>query len=81
MQRKVTRTLCLLSMILSLAITSGCRTNKSEVLLPPVPERTEQPEPESLKDLALLLNYYEFLLEEWEAWGAAVTGQVAGCGE
>lgn len=49
--------------------------------MPPVPERTEQPEPESLKDLALLLNYYEFLLEEWEAWGAAVTKQVAGCGE
>ena len=41
-----------------------------------MPERTEQPEPESLKDLALLLNYYEFLVEEWEAWGQIVSETV-----
>ena len=80
-RQKATRMLWVLSVILSLAITSGCRTTKNVIVLPPVPERTEQPEPESLKDVALLLSYYEFLIEEWEAWGKAVTEQVAGCGE
>ena len=51
---------------------SGCATTRNEFVLPPEPERQELKEPESLKDLALTLNYYESLLEEWEAWGAAV---------
>lgn len=29
--------------------------------------------PEDLKDYAQLLLYYEFLVEEWEAWGQTVT--------
>ena len=57
---------------LSALIMSGCATTRNEVVLPPEPERQELKEPESLKDLALTLNYYESLLEEWEAWGAAV---------
>jgi hypothetical protein len=28
----------------------------------------EQKEPESLSDLADLLNYYEHLVQEWELW-------------
>jgi hypothetical protein len=29
----------------------------------------EQKEPESLSDLADLLNYYEHLVQDWENWG------------
>jgi hypothetical protein len=32
----------------------------------------EQKEPESLSDLADLLNYYEHLVEQWENWGDRV---------
>ncbi len=57
---------------LSALTMSGCVTTKNEVVLPPEPERHELKEPESLKDLGLALTYYEFLLEEWEEWGATV---------
>lgn len=30
------------------------------------------PEPTNLKDLAKLLNYYEHLVQDWEAWGDTV---------
>jgi hypothetical protein len=29
--------------------------------------------PQDLKDVADLLNYYEHLVEEWEAWGETVS--------
>ena len=32
--------------------------------------------PETLKDLADLLNYYEHLVQEWEAWGESVQNMV-----
>lgn len=63
---------------LSALIMSGCATTRNEFVLPPEPERQELKEPESLKDLALTLNYYEGMLEEWEAWGAAVKRIVYG---
>ena len=55
-------------MILLPLIIQGCRTTKveNEIELPPKPERVEQKEPESLSDLADLLNYYEHLVEQWE---------------
>ena len=60
--------------ILSVLITSGCRTTsaQNELVLPPVPQRQELKEPESVKDLAEALAYYEYLVREWEAWGNAV---------
>ncbi len=58
-------------MILLPLTIQGCRTTKTkkEIELPPKPERVEQKEPESLSDLADLLNYYEHLVQDWENWG------------
>jgi len=43
-----------------------------------MPERTEQKELETAKDWAELLVYYEFLVQEWEAWGKTVQAQIKG---
>ena len=51
---------------------SGCRTTKIEIELPPKPEREEMEAPKNLKEVAELLNYYEHLVEEWEAWSKSV---------
>ena len=58
-------------MILLPLTIQGCRTNKDlqKIELPPKPERVEQKAPESLSDLAELLNYYEHLVQDWENWG------------
>ena len=57
-------------MILLPLITTGCKTTKveNEIELPPKPQRQELKSPESLGDLADLLNYYEHLVQEWENW-------------
>ena len=58
---------------------TGCVSKpavKSEIILPPKPERTEQKEPETLADVANLLNYYEHLVQEWELWGEITTSLV-----
>jgi hypothetical protein len=51
-------------------IILGCKTTKveNEIELPPKPQRQELKSPESLSDLADLLNYYEHLVEQWENW-------------
>ena len=58
-------------LILLLLTIQGCKTTKveKEIELPPKPERVEQKEPETLSDLADLLNYYEHLVQDWENWG------------
>ena len=58
-------------MTLLLLTIQGCKTTKvqNEIELPPKPQRVEQKEPETLSDLADLLNYYEHLVELWENWG------------
>ena len=62
-------------MTLLLLTIQGCKTTKvqNEIELPPKPERVEQKEPESLSDLADLLNYYEHLVQDWELWADTVT--------
>ena len=45
---------------------------KAEIILPPKPERKEWPEVRTSADIALLLNYYEHLVQEWETWGDTV---------
>ena len=60
-------------MILFLVITTGCQTTKQKNDLPPKPERQELQAPQSLKDCAEIINYYEHLVEEWESWGDAVS--------
>ena len=32
--------------------------------------------PESVKDYAQIINYYEHLVQEWEQWGDTVTALV-----
>ena len=56
---------------------TACVTKpKAEIVLPPKPERTEQKAPETMKDIAALLNYYEHLVQQWESWGDTVTNIV-----
>ena len=57
-------------MILLPLIIQGCKTTKveNEIELPPKPQRQELKSPESLSDLADLLNYYEHLVQDWENW-------------
>lgn len=58
---------------------TGCKTTKqdaSTITLPPKPQRQELTRPESLKDYALILNYYEHLVQEWEQWGDTVSQMV-----
>lgn len=57
-------------MILLPLITQGCKTTKveKEIELPPKPQRQELKSPETLSDLADLLNYYEHLVQDWELW-------------
>ena len=55
---------------------TGCVSKpatKGQILLPPKPEREVQKEPETLADVAKLLNYYEHLVQEWELWGMTAT--------
>lgn len=52
---------------------TGCvsKPAKEKPRLPPKPERIEIAEPQTMQDIAYILNYYEHLVEEWEEWGAA----------
>ena len=60
--------------------TAGCATlpKADGTVLPPMPERAEQKAPETAKDWAEILAYYEFLVQEWEAWGRAVQTEIIG---
>ena len=61
---------------LLLLITTGCTTstNTVDITLPPKPARSEIGEVKTLSDFARVLNYYETLVEQWEAWGDSVDG-------
>lgn len=63
-----------MSILLLVLIMAGCASKPKAIDLPPKPERKEVEAPQNLKDMALLLNYYEHLVQEWEAWGEAVDG-------
>ena len=68
-----------LSMTLLLLTIASCKTTKkdaSAVILPPKPQRQELTMPESLKDYAQIINYYEHLVQEWEQWGDTVSQMV-----
>ena len=60
--------------------TAGCATlpKADGIALPPMPERAEIKAPETKKDWAETLAYYEFLVQEWEAWGRAVQAEIKG---
>lgn len=69
-----------MSAVLLSLTTAGCATlPKADVVaLPPMPERMSQKAPETAKDWAEILVYYEFLVQEWESWGRAVQSQIKG---
>ena len=71
--QKPKKKLLIFLVILFLGITTGCQTTKQKNDLPPKPERQEIEAPQTLKDCAEIINYYEHLVEEWEQWGAVVT--------
>ena len=68
----------ILFLLLSLLTIQSCTSTKTdpEIVLPPKPQRQEQKAPEELKDYALLLVYYEYLVEEWEVWGETVSAMI-----
>ena len=66
--------LLILSILLLTIITVSCKsTPKEEIVLPPKPQRQELETPTELKDYALIIVYYDCLVEEWEVWGETVT--------
>ena len=61
--------------ILSLLIIPGCKTIEyvyPEYELPVEPEREILQQPETLQDLALIINYYDSLVAKWEQWAVSV---------
>lgn len=57
---------------------TGCRTTKVQyvVVLPPTPKREEIKAPQTVKECAEVINYYEHLVQTWEAWGADVNATI-----
>lgn len=72
--------LVILLVLLFLPIMTGCKTTEkiiqTKYVLPPKPQRKEIQAPQGLQDYAQLLNYYEHLVQEWEAWSSVVEEMV-----
>ena len=53
---------------------TGCKTTKveKEIVLPPKPEREEIKAPKTISDCAVIINYYEHKLQEYEVWADTV---------
>lgn len=69
--------LLILSILLSPIITASCKsTPKKEIVLPPKPQRQELEMPTELADYALIIVYYDCLVDEWEAWGKTVSDMI-----
>ena len=72
--------LVILFLLLLLPIMSGCKTTEirtvTKYVLPPKPQRKELTAPKELKDYAEIINYYEHLVQEWDAWGNVVSEMV-----
>ena len=70
----------ILLVLLFLPIMTGCKTTEkiiqTKYVLPPKPQRKELQAPKDLQDYTQLLNYYEQLVQEWEAWGELVEEMV-----
>ena len=72
--------LVILLVLLFLPIMTGCKTTEkiiqTKYVLPPKPQRKELQAPQTIQDYAQLLNYYEHLVQLWEAWGTVVEEMV-----
>ena len=75
-RQKLLKKLWILLTVLSVTIITGCVSGKPAVkVYPPRPERKViNLVPESEQDYAIILSYYEYLVEEWEIWADAVEG-------
>ena len=76
-KQKLLKKLCLLLTVLFSLTITGCvsKPRNTERVLPPRPERREiNVKPESIRDYAIILAYYEYLVEEWEIWADTVEG-------
>ena len=73
------KSVLLLALLLA-PIMTGCKTTEKIVetkyVLPPKPQRKQLTAPQSLKDYAEIINYYEHLVQEWESWGDTVSNMV-----
>ena len=77
--QKLMRKCFLLLTLLLLTIITGCVSTKNEITLPPKPERTGIPWPiETVYDLGRIINYYDGLVMQWEAWGDTVERMIYG---
>lgn len=66
-----------LLLILSVLTIVNCKTIEYVEIVPEYefdnpPVRSELEEPETVKDLANIIIYYENLVSEWESWGISV---------
>ena len=61
---------------LLLTITSCVTVRKTEIVLLPEPQRQELKAPETLKDYAALILYYDNLVKEWELWAEDIKAQI-----
>ena len=52
--------------------------SSSDIVLPPKPQREEIAPVKDIKDAAMVINYYEHLVQEWENWAETVEVQVGG---
>ena len=69
MRKWIILSLILLSLIISGLI--GCKTIEyiyPDYVLPPEPTREIIQTPETLQDLAMIINYYDSLVSKWEQW-------------
>ena len=68
--------LAILLVLLLLQTMTGCKTTEkiiqTKYVLPPRPQRKELQAPQTIQDYAQIINYYEHLVEEWEAWSSVV---------
>ncbi len=65
----------ILSLISLSLIINGCKTIEyvyPEYVLPPEPTREIIQDPETLQDLAMIINYYDSLVIKWEQWATSV---------
>lgn len=65
-----------------LALTTAACVSKTKPepkkVLPPQPQRQELPAVMTTADLVEALNYYEHLVQEWEAWGETAQAIIEG---
>lgn len=68
-------------LILTISACKTCPKTETKITLPQKPERSEIKKPETFKDYASIIAYYEYLVQDWEIWGKTVEDLVNGTAE